>query len=279
VEDNSQPSKAPVAVAVPVYKPSLDGLHLFSLQYSLNKLEAGREVFFVCPESLDRTFYSELFPSAGFKAFDDGCFASISAYSNLLLTCPFYERFGGYEYILLTQTDALILRDELDYWCGQGYDYIGAPWLSDGTVYTVNTDRYKGQDKKVRCLVGNGGFSLRRVDKCIWLLNQFPEAVGNWRRLGVNEDLFFSIFGALSDGFSIPDSLTASKFSLEMIPDYYYELNSYHAPMGGHGWWRYDLDFWFAMLGRDAAGVRRLASEAFNAVKADVAEYLNGLKG
>jgi hypothetical protein len=256
-----------VAIAIPIYLPTIDGLELFSLQYSLNKLDANREIYFVCPKSLKSEFYSNLFPTAKFAIFDDCHFQSIIDYSQLLLTHEFYEKFSAYEFILLYQTDALILRDELDYWSNQEYDYIGAPWYPAQLAFTktLNDDYYKKQDKIIRYYVGNGGLSLRRIKKCIELMDEFPEAAANMGERIIIEDRFFSIFGLLSNNFSIPNKLIASRFSLEMSPDFYYELNSNHLPMGCHAWWKYNPGFWLNMLGSELEPARELVLNAIEA--------------
>jgi hypothetical protein len=253
-----------VAVVIPVYMPVIDGLDLFSLHYSLNKLKAKRDIYFVCPESLETAFYSNLFPRAKFVTFDDCYFKPVENYNQLLLNPFFYEKFDACEFILLYQTDAIILRDELDYWCNQEYDYIGAPWPM-ANKFVVNTDRFKGQNRRVRCYVGNGGLSLRRVNKCVELFDEFPEASGNLAKYGIHEDLFFSMYGLLSDNFSIPDKITASKFSLEISASFFFDLNGGHIPMGAHAWWKYDPDFFLNLLGSAADTIRETAfSEHFN---------------
>ncbi|MDR2562054.1 MAG: hypothetical protein LBC63_09835 [Holophagales bacterium] len=247
---------ASVAVAIPVYRPEIDGLELFSLQYSLRNLNPEREIFFVCPKSLDVSFYRRLAPSAKFATFDDGYFTSIASYCRLLLNPHFYERFSAYEFILLTQPDAIIIKDELDYWCAQEYDYIGAPWHPVRPI-PVSAG---GRNKLLRIGVGNGGFSLRRVKKCVELLTKFSE-IANGPTLV--EDMFFSIYGFISDGFSIPDRFTASRFALECAPAYFFELNTNYLPMGAHAWWKLDLDFWLNTLHSDIEPVRDLALQGF----------------
>ncbi|MCL1908625.1 MAG: hypothetical protein FWG12_04570 [Holophagaceae bacterium] len=250
-----------ITLVIPVYSPTLSDLDLFSLKYSIQVLCKKHDISFICPQSLDINFYSTLFPNAKFIAFDDCYFYSVSNYSQLLLSESFYKKFESYEFILITQTDAIILRDELDFWCSQKYDYIGAPWPNALSI-VVNTDQYKGQNKRVRCSVGNGGLSLRRVKKLIELLKEFPEAAGNLANAGINEDLFFSAFGSLSGDFSIPDRITASKFSMEISVEYFYHLNGGYAPMGGHAWWRYHAKFWLDLLGSYADTIRESALKA-----------------
>jgi hypothetical protein len=176
----------------------------------------------------------------------------------------FYERFSAYEFILLTQADAIIIKDELDYWCTQEYDYIGAPWDPAQPVALVTPD---GQNKVVKIGVGNGGLSFRRNRKCIELLNEFPEA----NEGGVNsEDLFFSVYGFQSKKFSIPSRFVASRFSLECCPGFFYELNSNYLPMGSHAWWKYEPEFWFKMLHPDLEPMRDLALQEYAKSRAKI---------
>jgi len=247
-----------VALLIPIYKPQIAGLELFSLQHSLNVLKPERQVHLICPHSFDYSFYTNLFPNASIVAFNDSFFQSVGSYSRLLLNEFFYDSFKNYEFVLISQTDAILLRDELDYWCDSGYDYIGAPWPNSLKI-TVNTDKYKDLDRRVSCPVGNGGLSLRRVAKCIQLIKEFPEASTKFAGNRINEDLFFSIFGTLSDNFSVPDRITASRFSMEISPDYFSFLNSGKAPMGGHAWWKYDVHFWLNLLGSAADPIREEA--------------------
>jgi len=54
-----------------------DELNLFSLKHSLKVLNPERNVYFICPQSLDISFYSNLLPKAKFITFDDDYFQSI----------------------------------------------------------------------------------------------------------------------------------------------------------------------------------------------------------
>jgi hypothetical protein len=49
---------------------------------------------------------------------------------------------------------------------------------------------------------------------------------------------------SLSNDFVIPNEITASRFSMELQPSYYYAVNGGHLPMGGHAWWKYEPQFW-----------------------------------
>src|SRR5258706_2638121 len=69
------------------------------------------------------------FPGFDKRAFDDRFFGSVQAHRRLLFSARFYEAFRDYEFILIYHPDALVFSDQLEYWCGQDFDYIGAPWV------------------------------------------------------------------------------------------------------------------------------------------------------
>lgn len=232
-----------IVVLVPIHQAELNETERFSLDYSVARLH-GHDILFIGPSSLERHYYSERYGEIAFMSFDDAYFASIEGYNRLLLSTQFYQRFAQYEYILILQTDAIILRDELGYWCAQPFDYVGAPW-PDGYELFVNAGRFEGcNGKLVKVYVGNGGLSLRRVGKCLSLLKEFDGIVEVFERTGSSEDLFFSVMGALSGDFIIPNEMIASRFSLELKPSYYVTVNGGRLPMGGHAWWKYEPEFW-----------------------------------
>jgi hypothetical protein len=111
----------------------------------------GHDTYLAMPEALD--FHVKDFRETRFP---DRCFESIKQYDQLLLSRAFYERFIDYEYILIYQLDCLVFSDELAEWCEKGYDYIGAPWFRSKTLPSGGPSR-----------VGNGGFSLRKIESFI----------------------------------------------------------------------------------------------------------------
>ncbi|MFT3856690.1 MAG: DUF5672 family protein [Aquabacterium sp.] len=239
---------ASCVVVVPIYREGLEPLERFSLDYSFERLQ-GRDLVFIAPERLDTSFYQANYPGVPVLRFADDYFASIKGYNRLLLDPAFYERFHAtHEFMLILQTDAIILRDELDHWCSLPYDYVGAPW-PDGLEVTLNLDCFGGaMARKVRAHVGNGGLSLRRNAACAALLREFPQATDMFLRSGSSEDLFFSLMGTQSERFVVPNERVASLFALELTPETYLAVNQGRAPMGGHAWWRYNQPFWVALL-------------------------------
>jgi hypothetical protein len=238
---------ASVLILVPIYKDELDAAEQFSLDHSL-KVLTGREVRFIAPQSMDGSYYLARYPGLPIERFAPPCFDSIPEYNRLLLDVDFYARYDTFEFILILQTDAIVLRDELDYWCDQPFDYIGAPWPKAYELF-VNAGRFEGEfGKHVHVHVGNGGLSLRRIQKCKALLTEFPVECGLFRNTGSSEDLYFSVMGALSNSFVMPNEITASRFSIEGLPAYYFRVNGECLPMGGHAWLKNDVDFWLRLV-------------------------------
>jgi hypothetical protein len=236
-----------IAIAIPIYLPSLPVMDEYSLDHSVRVL-AHRQLTFIAPAGLNVDYYRERYPGIGFEYFAPESFASIPGYNRLLLGKELHERFGASEFLLILQTDAIILRDELDDWMAKPFDYVGAPWPDHYELF-VNLDRFVGENgRHVATRVGNGGLSLRRIAKCVALLDEFPEATSVFRQAGSSEDLFYAVMGALSNDFVIPNEITASRFSLELRPSYYFAVNGGRLPMGGHAWWKYEPEFWRRVL-------------------------------
>lgn len=232
-----------VGIAIPIYQPGLPEMDQFSLDYSVAVLKE-RAMRFIAPEGMDVSFYRERYPQIGFEFFEPDFFASIQGYNRLLLGKPLHERFEGHEFLLILQTDAIILRDELDYWADQPFDYVGAPWPQQYELF-VNLDRFVGDNgKHMKVAVGNGGLSLRRISKCVALFDEFPDAIAVFRHTASSEDLFYSVMGNLSNDFVMPNEVTASRFSMELKPSFYYHVNGNRLPMGAHAWWKYEPEFW-----------------------------------
>ena len=248
---------ASVAVVVPVFRERLDPDEAISLRHLRTHL-GGYDGFAVCPQSLDL----ELLDLARVDL-DDRHFRSHRAYSRLLLTDGFYRRFERYEFVLVHQLDSAVFSDDLPRWCGEPYDYVGAPWVRrtrDGRPFFAG--------------VGNGGLSLRRVEA-------FLPVAEAWRRLRtraivvgrhagelarrivreprhasqllrdryVYEDKFWSFEAPrLDPGFRIPPAETAVGFAFESEPRFCFEQNGRRLPFGCHKWRAHDPEFWAPYL-------------------------------
>jgi hypothetical protein len=234
-------------VLIPVYKADLDSDELFSVKASLKHLQ-DFEVLFIGPEMLDITYYSKHFPKIQFKYFKKDFFASINGYNKLLTSEFFYESFNSYEYMLILQTDAIILKNELSKWIEKGYDYIGAPWPKGYSLLLKSKEIPLEDGVFCNTFVGNGGLSLRKINSCIDLINSFPDISSSWQKFGHAEDLYFSFVGTLKSEFKIPNFKTASEFSHDIDPIFLYKFNSNKIPFGCHAWKKYEPNHWIKIF-------------------------------
>ena len=160
-------SKQLVAIAIPIHKDfiSLSREEIVSLESCCKQLTNYPQVLFG-PKKIDWKKYQEFYSTFGivpeFKIFESIYFKDIEGYDLLLKCIDFYRKFRKYNYILIFQPDAFIFKDELNYWCNKGYDYIGAPWF-EGYNLPISTTIIG---------VGNGGLSLRKVSGAIKISRQ-----------------------------------------------------------------------------------------------------------
>ena len=144
-----------VAVVVPGYKRAQftpdEEISFRHLEHFLGRYDK----FLAVPQSLDIER-----PGFELRRFDDSYFGSTIAYNKLMLSPLFYRAFEQYRYILIYHLDALVFSDCLLEWCATDWDYIGAPWLQCPDSPWVGSPR-----------VGNGGFSLRKVESFLRVLS------------------------------------------------------------------------------------------------------------
>lgn len=255
-----------VDIVIPIYKPIPDNDEICALRQGF-KLLAHYGITFVCPESLDITAY-QCFGEAQFKRFDDKYFKGIYGYNQLMLSVDFYKAFSQ-KYILIYQTDAYVFADTLREWCDKDYDYIGAPWLRssesipllkkiwDNTLcFVKQCTNYRGnhntQKNKILLYneVGNGGFSLRKREKFIEVLQSLHTEVGIYLK-PINqsnfyaEDVFFSIEPQRKGlSFAKPSYKEACAFAIENKPAKALAYNNGKLPMGCHRWNKENRGFW-----------------------------------
>ncbi len=214
------------------------------------------------------------------KEFEREYFGSVQAHRKMLFSEKFYKSFEKYQYILIHHTDALVFSDQLAQWCQRGYDYVAPPWISHKDAPYAGMPAYEGK-------VGNGGFSLRRIDAILKVLNShrlwrdpvqeirkafrsrkplvrrsitFAKALRFFLPIynGVRQEL--DSYLAPEDhfwanravhyypGFRIAPLEEALKFAFECVPRYCYEQNQNRLPFGCHAWARYDREFWKPFL-------------------------------
>jgi len=235
------------AVLIPIYKNQLDEDELFSVKTSLSNLQ-GHDIYWVAPEGIDLSFYDKNFGFIQPQYFEAGYFKNISGYNKLLTSTFFYEAFIAYEFCLICQPDAIVLKPELHDWLGKPYDYIGAPW-PNGYSLKIQTNKIPIPEG-ITCtaFVGNGGLSLRRNQACINLIHEFDDVAEMWGTQGHAEDLFYAFLGQLSKSFHMPNTMTAALFSHDIDPVYLFRLTGSQIPFAVHAWSKYDRRHWTSLF-------------------------------
>ncbi|MCH5599704.1 DUF5672 family protein [Niabella ginsengisoli] len=198
-------------IVIPIYKPLINANEQESLKQCF-KVLGKHPIVFIKPETLDISSYLPFIGDNKFKieSFDSGFFADIRGYNRLMLSQEFYGRFLNYKYMLIYQLDAFVFRDDLLYWCEQGYDYIGAPWVNPykfkKQVKAYFHHRWNVKQKNTisptwlqfHNRVGNGGFSLRNVKKFFEICGSHKEMIDFYNQH--NDNHFFlmkTFFGRL----------------------------------------------------------------------------------
>ena len=278
--------KKTCVVVIPLYKNNPERSERESFRQTLHVLKnydicivthskCCLDEYIAIAEKEGKNIYTELFNTHFFE--------SIDGYNELCFSSEFYERFLHYEYMLICQLDVWIFEDQVDYWCGKGYDYIGAPLF-----HAYTKERYT---KKILG-IGNGGFSLRKISHCLkitrhnrslplvkpieiirfyWNLGKYTEdfTLHPIRRLGIiptvilksfgigntldyyishhaNEDLIFGKWSNHSWGLHshLPSIEEASRFAFEVHPSMLYQKTG-KLPFGCHAFlkWEYE-EFW-----------------------------------
>ena len=146
-----KPPSKKVAIVVPLSsRPGLQEEEEISLRQLVHHL-GPYEKFLMMPEGMDLEI-------EGFKAqvYPRKYFGSAAAHGKLLGSRSLYRDFLDYEYIFFYHLDSLVFRDELMEWCDKDIDYIGPPWINCEDSPWVDRPR-----------VGNGGFTLLRVDSAM----------------------------------------------------------------------------------------------------------------
>ena len=221
-------------IIVPVYKTSLSHNETLVIN-NLKQLYNSLDITIISPESLE---LPSLVSEFKVERFHNSYFKDIKGYNRLLMNHEFYCRFSSIQFILIHQLDAFLFRNELDYWCDQNYDYIGAPWLRDDR-FLIKLFRNRRVKKReiIFNKVGNGGLSLRKVSTFVdfFKKNSRIVKINSENELFGIEDVFWSIIAPKHVDFKIPDLKTAAKFALDRKPELGMKLNNFDLPFGCHG--------------------------------------------
>ena len=265
-------------IVIPIYKNIISEMERISLLQCATILH-DYHFYFVTFKTLDISVYADICNqfkiNYSVEVFPKYYFNNIYGYNALCVSKNFYKTFLEYEYILLYQLDAYVFRNELEYWCGKNYDYIGAPH--------VQIEKHGIKAKPLHPIM-NGGFSLRKIQaflsncnllikkefalfilksffynlytffnryKILFLFSFFSKGVIyllnrlSFRYLNCeqNEDIIWSML--LVKNNNLPEYNESSLFSISSYTKYFLDLNNNKLPFGCHSWDNYyDYIFW-----------------------------------
>jgi len=256
-------------VAVFAHKPDLTRYEEISLT-QCGRVLGNHPLKLICPLGMNVSAHLKLAPQLEIDPVPPAFLSSLSAYNKFKISPWLYDRYQDYDFMLTYELDAFVFRDELQEWCGAGWDYIGAPW-------------FKGDLQKPEAAIirsgGNSGFSLRRIAPARrlnrrWkLIRPVHHVYRDWMRstrgsqrqyrelielawgknifhhrfskVEVNEDLFWSrdVARRFSE-YRVAPYTQARRFSFEALPERLLAENAGLLPFGCHKWHTGLLNFW-----------------------------------
>lgn len=256
-----------VVILIITHKSTINLFEEISLRQCYRVL-GNHPIRLICPSGLDVSCYQNIIPDVEIDFIDPYWQSNYRTYNRLRLSPFLYKQYRDYEFVLHYELDAFVFRDELAYWCSQGYSYIGAPWFEGWT---------KAEPESPIVGLGNGGFCLRNVDHSLRALNRFsylihPKELWTfWLEKGeplkgtfsllknctFTNNSFFLLnhFAGAEDffwghyiprnfkWFKIPSVEEAMRFSFEVNSKLLFEKNGFSLPFGCHAWWKDELNF------------------------------------
>lgn len=238
-----------VKIVVPIYKIDLDEFEQKSLRRSIQVLK-NFTFSIVCPEGLDISKIEPYFQNVSWEVLrlDSQFFQGIEGYNRLMLSEEFYKEFLDVEYILICQTDVFVFRDDLIYWCEKNYDYIGAPWIASPQnawnkwmLKIRNAFNSKKKSDHHFFKVGNGGFSLRKVQTMFRIVTELKPEIEKMlltrdEMKFYQEDVFISLYAPrFFPEMKIPDYKEAVDFCIDRKPHIAFKINGNKLPFACHG--------------------------------------------
>ena len=158
--------------------------------------------------------------------------------------------------MLIYQLDCYVFSDRLLYWCNKKYDYIGAPWIASKKTVVKKLlssfdNNHKRRRSKIFFKVGNGGFSLRKIESFRYITKEFKHIINkdlkrDPKDYKLMEDVFWSFRAPqLHSSFKIPNYKKALQFSIDRKPQLALKSNKNRLPFGCHGINKPKvIDFW-----------------------------------
>lgn len=217
MEQIHSPQGSDIALVIPVHRQQLTPLEVKRVSVSLEHSPKDSS-YFVGPSNLDFTSYKVRWPWVGIATFDPLYFRGKKSYSDWLLQSDLYDRFQEFTFIVICQTDAILIRElSTSQW---RFDYIGAPWDPAPKIgwnpitRRLRSSRFTLARKEI--VVGNGGLSARRTRA----FQEFTRIIEAQKNGYSNEDATISYFGG-KFGLKLASPEQAGKTFMETSARYW----------------------------------------------------------
>lgn len=237
-------------IVIPIYKEQPDPVEILSLSRIKALLEnKNYDIFVITHEDLNLSKYSQFIEGFKIEYFDKYFFQNTATYSQLCFNFEFYNRFSDFKHLFIYQTDCYLVFDNFEYFADLDYDYIGSPIFSTDCGWpTLTTD--ENGEQKYTPVIGNGGFSSRKIDTFKYLTDPNGEF---WKHSGLTEeiiktlqyeDLFICVELTKYYKLNICPLNEAFKFGWDMSVDVIYKFWGITTfPMCIHAWDK-NIRFW-----------------------------------
>ena len=221
------------AICIPHHSAKLNKDEIKNIKISIKNNDPKR-IYFVLPQGINKEFYKKKFPNIKISCFDDDNFINQDSYNQFLLKPEIYSKFSKFKFLVICQTDAVLTRNisEINLF---NYDYIGAPWspsikFNIFDIYGLGILNKIFKFKKKKLFVGNGGLSIRRNSKFLYVSKNLKLI----RFIKCGEDVFYSYMAKKLkikiSGYNFSNSIfrenTSRKMSLYKINK---KIFGYHA--------------------------------------------------
>lgn len=150
-----------VTVVIPIFTTQLSEAETKSLEKCLDIL-GQFPILFIAGEDTSLDLFSKNYPSIASYRFEKEYFENRATFQKLLVRDDFYDRFDWSEFILIHELNTFILKNELRYWCKQGFDFV-QPCPNSLVQSWQDAFISKKLDSQTTEQLGSCGLSLRRV--------------------------------------------------------------------------------------------------------------------
>lgn len=258
------------AIVIPVHNHELTLEETISLK-QCQKILGAFPIFLLHPIGMNTDAYQLIFPKLQHLEISPKLMSSISAYNKLMISPLIFDALKQHSHLLIHEPDAIVLKNDLIYWCKKDYDYIGAPWF-------LSED---ASDQRLK-ETGNFGLSLLKVDTANKIFRDNPRwytsamilrdllrsirGRGNFQRVlaavgGAGKvfsastlyndhcDIFWSyLIPKIYSRFRKAPPESAIYFSWEKNPEKCFKICGGEMPFGIHAWKKHNYVFLHPLL-------------------------------